>query len=313
MASIATGVNLENNASLTQGTKSYIQSVLAKTGGSLRNFTPKDFEIVVQTAWMTEAAFRKVMFRGRDPGPDSCCPMLTDKPKANPKLDPHGFKADLVDKRGMSFRNFTTSDYEEYVRMIWKTNTEMRKGAFYGVDPGPDSWIPEALLRQCVESSIEDDLAFEKALPKKTKKFDEKNWDGLLKKEVELDYHKQLASAEALAAILTQDEKDALVALAGRVGLTEDRAKDIFLQNVAKTGLDTANLKAAEIIAQNTQRSIDQECAKCKKSAKKVKLLVCSRCKIEHYCSRECQNASWPAHKRVCVLKTKGDKGDKKS
>lgn len=29
-------------------------------------------------------------------------------------------------------------------------------------------------------------------------------------------------------------------------------------------------------------------------------LLRCSKCKLAHYCSKECQSASWSTHKKVC-------------
>lgn len=38
-------------------------------------------------------------------------------------------------------------------------------------------------------------------------------------------------------------------------------------------------------------------CASCGKPAS----LRCARCKKVHYCSKECQKADWPSHKRVCV------------
>jgi len=44
----------------------------------------------------------------------------------------------------------------------------------------------------------------------------------------------------------------------------------------------------------------DTKCAKCGKEATKR----CSRCRIEWYCSRECQVQSWKAHKTVCDLVT---------
>ncbi len=40
-------------------------------------------------------------------------------------------------------------------------------------------------------------------------------------------------------------------------------------------------------------------CACCNKTD--VKLSLCGRCRAAKYCSRECQNASWPQHKVNCV------------
>ena len=41
-------------------------------------------------------------------------------------------------------------------------------------------------------------------------------------------------------------------------------------------------------------------CHNCNKEMERVSLSVCSRCMIDHYCSRECQVAAWPEHERDC-------------
>ena len=41
-------------------------------------------------------------------------------------------------------------------------------------------------------------------------------------------------------------------------------------------------------------------CYHCKEVKERALLMVCSRCRISQYCSRECQIASWPRHKCDC-------------
>ena len=41
-------------------------------------------------------------------------------------------------------------------------------------------------------------------------------------------------------------------------------------------------------------------CHNCGQKKDRALLAVCSRCRIFHYCSRECQIAAWPKHKRMC-------------
>jgi hypothetical protein len=38
----------------------------------------------------------------------------------------------------------------------------------------------------------------------------------------------------------------------------------------------------------------------CGTEVSKAKLMLCSRCKVEQYCSKDCQRILWPHHKKVC-------------
>jgi len=42
------------------------------------------------------------------------------------------------------------------------------------------------------------------------------------------------------------------------------------------------------------------QCMNCEVVKDRLSLSVCSRCMVEHYCSKECQVADWPVHKPLC-------------
>ena len=46
-------------------------------------------------------------------------------------------------------------------------------------------------------------------------------------------------------------------------------------------------------------------CNHCLEEAGRESLMVCSRCRIDQYCTRECQIAHWPEHKRDCDMYVK--------
>jgi len=53
--------------------------------------------------------------------------------------------------------------------------------------------------------------------------------------------------------------------------------------------------------ARRTQPKMGR-CRHCLEEKERVALSVCSRCMITQYCSRECQVAHWPEHKRPCDM-----------
>ena len=57
-------------------------------------------------------------------------------------------------------------------------------------------------------------------------------------------------------------------------------------------------------IHSETRSSIPKtgKCYHCKKEQDRASLMVCSRCRISHYCSRECQVANWPSHQMECDI-----------
>ena len=42
-------------------------------------------------------------------------------------------------------------------------------------------------------------------------------------------------------------------------------------------------------------------CSNCGISSQETQLRKCGRCRNERYCSRDCQKAKWPEHKKRCV------------
>mmetsp|Transcript_10574 Transcript_10574/g.23409 ORF Transcript_10574/g.23409 Transcript_10574/m.23409 type:complete len:258 (-) Transcript_10574:31-804(-) len=43
------------------------------------------------------------------------------------------------------------------------------------------------------------------------------------------------------------------------------------------------------------------ECSYCHEEKKRVELMVCQRCRLSQYCSKECQREGWAEHKRTCA------------
>jgi len=58
-------------------------------------------------------------------------------------------------------------------------------------------------------------------------------------------------------------------------------------------------LKALYSKARKTIRKVSR-CVGCEQEHERVLLSLCSRCRMPHYCSRECQVADWPRHKDYC-------------
>ncbi|KAF9474260.1 hypothetical protein BDN70DRAFT_884996 [Pholiota conissans] len=60
-------------------------------------------------------------------------------------------------------------------------------------------------------------------------------------------------------------------------------------------------IAAPKKVIREGRSKIAVSCSQCMKpSSNGAELLKCSKCKIAWYCSRECQKAQWPTHKKVC-------------
>lgn len=71
-----------------------------------------------------------------------------------------------------------------------------------------------------------------------------------------------------------------------------DRGMILFLDKVTPC----ACLNELGAAARSTPKA--GKCSYCKTQDIKIKLKKCSRCQMAEYCSRECQKADWPVHKR---------------
>ena len=58
-------------------------------------------------------------------------------------------------------------------------------------------------------------------------------------------------------------------------------------------------LKERHSVARKTQPKLGT-CFNCEEVKDRSTLMVCSRCKVDQYCSGECQVAAWPDHKSDC-------------
>ena len=47
------------------------------------------------------------------------------------------------------------------------------------------------------------------------------------------------------------------------------------------------------------------KCFHCEETKERASLSVCSKCRINHYCSRECQVAHWPCHEKCCDIRVR--------
>ena len=63
--------------------------------------------------------------------------------------------------------------------------------------------------------------------------------------------------------------------------------------------LDCKCLKAMHLDARKTIPKLGK-CFHCKKVVQRASLMVCSKCRMIQYCSRECQVANWPMHACLC-------------
>jgi len=56
----------------------------------------------------------------------------------------------------------------------------------------------------------------------------------------------------------------------------------------------------AQLAALEKAKPHTRKCNYCKKEGESIKLRKCSRCKVNEYCSKECQTKDWKFHKHEC-------------
>jgi len=80
---------------------------------------------------------------------------------------------------------------------------------------------------------------------------------------------------------------------------------DITVIEIASPGVQNAFESDREDINRRMQ-SFAWTCTQCGQERSRDGIKMCGGCKIAMFCSKECQKAHWPTHKRVCRLGSSG-------
>ena len=81
--------------------------------------------------------------------------------------------------------------------------------------------------------------------------------------------------------------------------LWQDREKEVIKFFHKRNGCECLKKKYCELRNQTSMGN----CYYCRESFERKKLMLCVQCKNSQYCSKECQRAHWPTHRKFCEEK----------
>ena len=95
------------------------------------------------------------------------------------------------------------------------------------------------------------------------------------------------------------------------------RLNPAFVERLSRDLVDGWSISILQPITKEAEKvpAVIEACGKCGKqgvedSGSSTTLLTCARCKVQKYCSKECQLADWKQHKKICKAPEKEPSAD---